>query len=255
MTRIMSSRGASAVQGMLKIDKLSRGAQAVTTKVMVNGAAGAANSFTQGFQDLALDTVNGREGDNREYSLKGHIVSTLSGGVFGGAGEIIRPVAGTIANLPKLAKYASPARKVLDIGLHTGLAGTQAAVESWGESKDGSISADKVAFKTLEGFSKAHKNYNPQGTFTNPRTINQMGVIHPKSLSSYTDTQFGRDTLKNTMVGISKENVTSFALDERSNATSYLAENHEKLWENRGNLWDKRSELWSDYQEHRQSKD
>ena len=82
-----------------------------------------------------------------------------------------------------------------------------------------------------------------------------MGVIHPKSLSSYTDTQFGRDTLKNTMVGISKENVTSFALDERSNATSYLAENHEKLWENRGNLWDKRSELWSDYQEHRQSKD
>ncbi|MCP8996153.1 hypothetical protein [Rothia sp. P3C3.S176] len=81
----------------------SKGAQVFATRASVHGIPEVVANFVGGFENLAHDAVNGKIGDKGQYSIREHVVSTVSGGIFGGLSNAApRALAGS------LAKKASP---------------------------------------------------------------------------------------------------------------------------------------------------
>ena len=80
----------------------SKGAQVFATRASVHAIPEVAANFVGGFENLAHDAVNGKIGDKGQYSLREHVVSTVSGGIFGGLSSAPRALSGS------LAKKASP---------------------------------------------------------------------------------------------------------------------------------------------------
>ena len=81
----------------------SKGAKVFATRASVHAIPEVVANFVGGFENLAHDAVNGKIGDKGQYSIREHVVSTVSGGIFGGLSNAApRALAGS------LAKKASP---------------------------------------------------------------------------------------------------------------------------------------------------
>ena len=73
-----------------------------------------AAGFVGGFENLAHDAVNGKIGDKGPYSIREHVVSTVSGGIFGGLSSAPRALSGSLAKSaqPMTPKMYDTARSV-----------------------------------------------------------------------------------------------------------------------------------------------
>ena len=92
----------------------SKGAQVFATRASVNAIPEVAAGFVGGFENLAHDAVNGKIGDKGQYSIREHVVSTLSGGIFGGLSSAPRALSGSLAKKaqPMTQKMYDTARLV-----------------------------------------------------------------------------------------------------------------------------------------------
>ena len=92
----------------------SKGAQVFATRASVNAIPEVAAGFVGGFENLAHDAVNGKIGDKGQYSIREHVVSTLSGGIFGGLSSAPRALSGSLAKKaqPMTQKMYDTARSV-----------------------------------------------------------------------------------------------------------------------------------------------
>ena len=92
----------------------SKGAQVFATRASVNAIPEVAAGFVGGFENLAHDAVNGKIGDKGQYSIREHVVSTVSGGIFGGLSSAPRALSGSLAKKaqPMTQKMYDTARSV-----------------------------------------------------------------------------------------------------------------------------------------------
>ena len=92
----------------------SKGAKVFATRASVNAIPEVAAGFVGGFENLAHDAVNGKIGDKGQYSIREHVVSTVSGGIFGGLSSAPRALSGSLAKKaqPMTQKMYDTARSV-----------------------------------------------------------------------------------------------------------------------------------------------
>ena len=92
----------------------SKGAKVFATRASVHAVPEIVANFVGGFENLAHDAVNGKLGEGGQYSLREHVVSTVSGGIFGGLSSAPRALSGSLAKKaqPMTQKMYDTARSV-----------------------------------------------------------------------------------------------------------------------------------------------
>ena len=115
----------------------SKGAQVFATRASVHAIPEVAANFVGGFENLAHDAVNGRSGDKAQYSIREHIVSTVSGGIFGGISHDTRALSGSLAmvarkSIPGVNRLSRPTvQRAFDTMTPATLKMLQGAVIPW----------------------------------------------------------------------------------------------------------------------------
>ena len=168
----------------------SKGAQVFATRASVHAIPEVAANFVGGFENLAHDAVNGRSGDKAQYSIREHIVSTVSGGIFGGISHDTRALSGSLAkvarkSIPGVNRLSRPTvQRAFDTMTPATLKMLQGAVDTLGKKGDKSIvDWGLVVASGVKAGHSGFKSYHEGSSVRDPRTVAQLGMSHDTSLS------------------------------------------------------------------------
>ena len=168
----------------------SKGAQVFATRASVHAIPEVAANFVGGFENLAHDAVNGRSGDKAQYSIREHIVSTVSGGIFGGISHDTRALSGSLAkvarkSIPGVNRLSRPSvQRAFDTMTPATLKMLQGAVDTLGKKGDKSIvDWGLVVASGVKAGHSGFKSYHEGSSVRDPRTVAQLGMSHDTSLS------------------------------------------------------------------------
>lgn len=221
----------------------SKGAQVFATRASVHAIPEVAANLVGGFENLAHDAVNGRSGDKAQYSIREHIVSTVSGGIFGGISHDTRALSGSLAKvarkyIPGVNRLSRPTvQRAFDTMTPATLKMAQGAVDTLGKKWDKSSIVDwgLVAASGVKAGRSGFKSYHEGSSVRDPRTIAQMGMSHDTSLSRIAYVRNPEKNqalleqrvkdLDNTMLDIGRDRVVSMGKDELKEMLSYTKDN------------------------------
>lgn len=209
MTKVLSTRAVNATKPMMQATKATRMFRAARTRAIIGGTSGAANSFTQGFQDLAFDKLyEGKEGYKPKYSLQNHLASTAVGGLTGSVSGLVSPAAGSLSKNPiKVGNVTLNNRRVLETAINGGVSFTGSVVEDLASGKE--VSWSKAAVEGTSGSFNGYKNFKAP-TRADASTIQQLGYKSPNYLRTYLPSKHGATNLEGTMEDLARDNVTSY---------------------------------------------
>ena len=209
MTKVLSTRAINATKPMMQATKATRMFRAARTRAIIGGTSGAANSFTQGFRDLAFDKLyEGKEGYEPKYSLQNHLASTAVGGLTGSVSGLVSPAAGSLSKNPiKVGNVTLNNRRVLETAINGGVSFTGSVVEDLASGKE--VSWSKAAVEGTSGSFNGYKNFKAP-TRADASTIQQLGYKSPNYLRTYLPSKHGATNLEGTMEDLAKDNVTSY---------------------------------------------
>ncbi|WP_315310577.1 DUF6531 domain-containing protein [Rothia dentocariosa] len=209
MTKVLSTRAINATKPMMQATKATRMFRAARTRAIIGGTSGAANSFTQGFRDLAFDKLyEGKEGYEPKYSLQNHLASTAVGGLTGSVSGLVSPAAGSLSKNPiKVGNVTLNNRRVLETAINGGISFTGSVVEDLASGKE--VSWSKAAVEGTSGSFNGYKNFKAP-TRADASTIQQLGYKSPNYLRTYLPSKHGATNLEGTMKDLAKDNVTSY---------------------------------------------
>ena len=209
MTKVLSTRAVNATKPMMQATKATRMFRAARTRAIIGGTSGAANSFTQGFRDLAFDKLyEGKEGYEPKYSLQNHLASTAVGGLTGSVSGLVSPAAGSLSKNPiKVGNVTLNNRRVLETAINGGVSFTGSVVEDLASGKE--VSWSKAAVEGTSGSFNGYKNFKAP-TRADASTIQQLGYKSPNYLRTYLPSKHGATNLEGTMEDLARDNVTSY---------------------------------------------
>lgn len=209
MTKVLSTRAVNATKPMMQATKATRMFRAARTRAIIGGTSGAANSFTQGFRDLAFDKLyEGKEGYEPKYSLQNHLASTAVGGLTGSVSGLVSPAAGSLSRNPiKVGNVTLNNRRVLETAINGGVSFTGSVVEDLASGKE--VSWSKAAVEGTSGSFNGYKNFKAP-TRADASTIQQLGYKSPNYLRTYLPSKHGATNLEGTMEDLARDNVTSY---------------------------------------------
>lgn len=209
MTKVLSTRAINATKPMMQATKATRMFRAARTRAIIGGTSGAANSFTQGFRDLAFDKLyEGKEGYEPKYSLQNHLASTAVGGLTGSVSGLVSPAAGSLSKNPiKVGNVTLNNRRVLETAINGGVSFTGSVVEDLASGKE--VSWSKAAVEGTSGSFNGYKNFKAP-TRADASTIQQLGYKSPNYLRTYLPSKHGATNLEGTMEDLARDNVTSY---------------------------------------------
>ena len=209
MTKVLSTRAVNATKPMMQATKATRMFRAARTRAIIGGTSGAANSFTQGFRDLAFDKLyEGKEGYEPKYSLQNHLASTAVGGLTGSVSGLVTPAAGSLSKNPiKVWNVTLNNRRVLETAINGGVSFTGSVVEDLASGKE--VSWSKAAVEGTSGSFNGYKNFKAP-TRADASTIQQLGYKSPNYLRTYLPSKHGATNLEGTMEDLARDNVTSY---------------------------------------------
>ena len=209
MTRVLSTRAVSATKPIMQTSKGTRIFRAARTRAIIGGTSGAANSFTQGFQDLAFDKLyEGKEEYKPRYSLQNHLASTAVGGLTGSASGLVSPAAGSLSRNPvKVGNVTLNNRRIMETAINGSIGFTGSVVEDLASGKE--VSWSKAAVEGTSGSFNGYKNFKAP-TRADASTIQQLGNKSPHYLRTYLSSKHGAANLEGTMKDLAQDNVTSY---------------------------------------------